>query len=357
MRIRITGLVAAAVLLTAFPAMAEEATPKKSHWTEKNQLNFQSENGNFSLRMTLLGQFLYSVQDPDFGDSTNSFRTRRVRPSLRGKLFGSVGYRVQYELAGSPSLLDAYVNWGPSTGKLQIGQFKAPFGRQELTSIAKQQFVNRSIASARFAPSRQQGLAVLGKASNKRLEYGLGVFNGNGRNKSKDDNSEKMVAGRVAFNVLGQYKLDETPLDYPDSPRLSFGIGGMTDTTGNGSDAVDVTRLGAEVAFQHKGLGFVGEFYQESADPTGGGSVDTDGYYAQLGYLFPNKRFEVALRASAISPDTPGPSQDRTESGVAFNFFLHKHAHKLQLDYRQLEFDADPTEDGNEIRAQVTVSF
>ncbi len=128
MRIRITGLVATAVLLAAFPAMAEEAAKKKAPWTKKNQLNFESENGNFSLRMTLLGQFLYSIEDPDFGDSTNSFRTRRVRPSLRGKLFGSVGYRVQYELAGSPSLLDAYVNWGPSTGKLQIGQLPVTVG-------------------------------------------------------------------------------------------------------------------------------------------------------------------------------------------------------------------------------------
>ena len=359
-------LFAIAGLLFAGLAGAQEQPEKKetdpketgqSGWTKKNRLEFQTADGQFSLRLGILGQFLYTAIDPDVGDSESSFRTRRVRPDLRGKLFGSVGYRLQYELAGSPSLLDFYLNWGPGSAKLQAGQFKAPFGRQELTSIAKQHFVDRSIASARFAPSRQQGLALLGKNAGSTFEYGIRVFNGNGRNRSSDDNSEKMIAGRAVFNLLGSYDLDESALDYPDSPRLSFGFAGLSNTDGEGVDAVDITRFGVELAFKVQGLSFISEFYQEQASPDVGDDLDTDGLYAQLGYLFPGKRLELALRHAFISPDVAGGSADQTETGVALNFYINKHGQKVQMDYRQLEFDADPSRDRAELRVQAQITF
>jgi len=37
---------------------------------------------------------------------------------------------------------------------LKVGQFKVPFGLQELTPDYRQEFVDRSIANAKFAPSR-----------------------------------------------------------------------------------------------------------------------------------------------------------------------------------------------------------
>ena len=341
-------------LVLVSPAAAEETS--WSAWT-KNKLEWKSADGDFSMRFTLLGQGLYTFKDPEGGDSSNDFRVRRVRPGFRGKLFGKVGYRVQYELAGSPNLLDFYLNWGSSAGKLQVGQFKAPFGRQELTSIAKQQFVDRSIASKRFAPSRQIGLAVLGKSSSSKFEYGLGVFNGNGRNKSADDNDDKMIAGRAVFNFTGAYALDETPLDYPDSAKFSLGFSGMTNTEGSGSGETDVNRFGTEFAFKVAGFSMIGEYYQETADPVFGSDLDTDGYYFQAGYLFPNRKMEVALRYAVISPDVAGFSQDQTETGVSMNFFIAKHGHQVQLDFRELEFDADPSKDRTEFRTQVQIAF
>jgi len=349
-------LSAVLLLSVSTPTIAEEGQ-KKSGWTSKNRLEFESDDGKFNLRLGFLGQGLFTFQDPDGGDSTSSFRVRRVRPDLRGKLFGKVGFRMQYELVGDPNLLDFYIHWGSSRGKLQAGQFKAPFGRQELTSIAKQQFVDRSISSKRFAPSRQTGVAVLGKTANSKFEYGFGVFNGNGRNKSKDDNDDKMLAGRVVWNALGAYALDETPLDYPSSPRLALGLAVMSNTEGNGSSATDVTRLGGEIAFKVQGFNLIGEFYQETADPGIGSDIDTDGFYLQAGYLLPNKKAAFAVRIAEVSPDVLGPSADQTETGAALNFFVFKHNHQIQLDYRQLEFDANPAQDRDEFRAQVQIVF
>lgn len=358
MKRSLLALSTALLLLSTSMVFADgEKKDGKTGWNAKNRLQFESADGDFTLRIGLLGQFLFTNVDDDSSDTSTSFRTRRVRPDFRGKLFGSVGYRVQYELAGSPSLLDFYLNWGSDAAKLQVGQFKAPFGRQELTGITKQQFVDRSIASRRFVPSRQQGIAVLGSSANSKVEYRVGIFNGNGRNTSRDDNDDKLIAGRVVFNPFGAYALDESSLDRPDSPKLSVGISGMSNTEGNGLDEVDISRLGGELAFKVQGLGILAEYYQETADPALGADIDTDGYYAQVGYLFPNKRFEVALRFAALSPDVIGPSRDQTETGAAFNFFINKHGQKVQLDYRQLEFDADPGRDSNELRLQVQISF
>lgn len=335
----------------------KEEAKGKSGWSKKDRLEFQSADGDFTLRLGLIGQVEFTAVDPSDGDQTTSTRIRRARPDFRGTLFGSVGYRLQYEVAGSPNLLDFYLNWGPSTSKLQAGQFKAPFGRQELTSIAKQAFIDRSIASKRFAPSRQQGLAILGKSGNSKFEYGVGIFNGNGRNRSSDDNDAHMFAGRVLFSPLGSYDLDETPLDYPSSARFSIGFSGMVNTEDVGVDEVDVTRTGAEMAFKLKGISATGEYYAESADAITGATTDTNGYYAQFAYLFPNKKFGVALRQGAIMPDVSGPSRDQTEAGVAFNFFRDGHGQQFQIEYLQVEFDADPSRDTDQVRVQAQIVF
>jgi hypothetical protein len=79
--------------------------------------------------------------------------------------------------------------------------------------------------------------------------------------------------------------------------------------------------------------------------------VDTDGYYVQLGYLFPNKTFEIAARHAVISPDG---GVDDTEDLVAFNWYLGKHDYKLQADFGRLERGGV---ERNEARLQLQLAF
>ena len=88
-----------------------------------------------------------------------------------------------------------------------------------------------------------------------------------------------------------------------------------------------------------------------------GVDMDTDGHYLQLGYLFPNKKVEIAARMAEVSPDVVGASQDTTETGVAFSYYFDKHRYKLQADYRMLEFDIDPALDTDEARLQLQLQF
>lgn len=318
---------------------------------------FKSSDGKFTLDIKNRVQFRYTYVDPDGGDSIGSFRVRRAKTAFEGTAYGDWSYKLQAVWSGSATTLeDAEFRYTRNKmAQLWLGQGKAFFGRQELTSSGKQQFVDRSIASSRFAPGRDQGIGLIGVNENKTFEYNVGIYNGNGSNKSADDNDDKMVIGRLVFTPFGEYKLEESALDYPDSGKLAIGISALSTTNGTGAAQSDVTRLGAEFGYKIHGFNVVAEYYDEEADPKVGATADTNGYYVQLGFLFPNKKFEIAGRYAVVSPDTT-IDMDKIESGVALSYYLKKHDYKFQIDFRNLEDKFKDTDD-TEIRAQLQIAF
>jgi phosphate-selective porin OprO and OprP len=342
---------------TATETADEKGEAKKGEAGWKKKAYFKTSDGKFSLELGSRVQFRYTQDDPDGGDSTGSFRIRRAKFALSGVAYEYWKYKIQAVWSGgSTSLEDAYLQYTKNKkAQLWLGQGKVFFGRQELTSSGKQQFVDRSITSGRFAPGRDQGIALLGTNENKTFEYNLGVYNGNGRNRSSDDNSEKMIIGRAVWTPFGAYKLEESSLDYPDSGKLALGGSYLSTTEGNGPGETDITRYGIEFAYKLHGFNTVGEYYTEEADTAGVGSLDTDGYYVQVGYLFPNKRFEVAGRYAVVSPDVPF-NADEIETGIAFSYYLKKHDYKVQADFRNIENEVSNTED-REIRVQLQLAF
>ena len=374
------ALIAGAILLIAVPAVSYAETATEESTTEisatesttaddsgkddngeagwKKHAYFKSSDGKFSLELGSRVQFRFTQEDPDGGDSRGSFRVRRAKFSMSGVVYEYWNYKIQAVWSGgSTSLEDAYFQYSKNKmAQLWLGQGKAFFGRQELTSSGKQQFVDRSITSERFAPGRDQGLGLVGVNENKTFEYNLGIYNGNGRNQSRDDNSEKMIVGRAVWTPFGEYKLEESALDYPDSGKLAIGGSFLSTTNGNGAaNEVDITRVGVEFAYKIHGFNTVGEYYNESADLPGGGDADTDGLYLQVGYLFPNKKFEIAGRYAVVSPDVAF-SADEIETGIAFSYYLKKHDYKLQADFRNIEDELSNTDD-REIRVQLQIAF
>ena len=79
----------------------------------------------------------------------------------------------------------------------RVGQYKVPFGRQELTSSSVLQFVTRSIVNAEFGYGRDRGASLNGVVG-QNFAYGAGVFNGAGRNGSSR-NSNVLWSGRTQF--------------------------------------------------------------------------------------------------------------------------------------------------------------
>ena len=144
------------------------------------------------------------------GDSKGNFTIRRAKFKLEGWMFRP---DIEFELQLNWPDVDrhraaerASSRTPTSTGtrrtrrafRVRFGQFKAPYGRQQLTSSGSQQFVDRAITDARYNPSRETGLALWGTLGTNKLEYRAMISNGNGRSQATNDNDKFLWTGARA---------------------------------------------------------------------------------------------------------------------------------------------------------------
>ena len=386
------------ITLAAAAAQAQDAKPP-ADWTKK--LTFASPDGRFTLQLSNRVQVRFDDIDVDPdpalppGQSgtadASTFRIRRARTTLEGKAFEDVAYKFQLDWVTNPALLDAEIRYTRyPLFQPWLGRGKAFFGRQQLTSSGRQQFVDRSLVDGAFFPGRQNGVAVLGELPSKVLEYQVGVYNGNGiANNSLNDDDDFMTTQRVVWHPFGRMPLEEGGTPYPERFKMSLGVAALQNTTRSAPttatpstfDDVDVDRLGAEVAMGWKGWSAVAEYVTEEtaterftvASGSAPGAVarrpdgERDGFYAQVGYLLPNRKLEVAVRHAELNTETaalgatPRTETEQTEDRLALSWYLVMHDYKVQLDYGTVELEdavsGRTTREQDEIRAQFQVSF
>jgi phosphate-selective porin OprO/OprP len=345
-------------------------------------MKFESEDGKHTVNSGARVQVRFTHEDPEDGDSKGSFDIRRAKWWLKGTIYEHWKYKMQVVFSadetkstevtqGPPvevevdhpafaELEDAYFQYTKNKmAQPWMGQGKVPFGRQQLTSSGKQQFVDRGITDKAFVPGRSQGVQLIGQTKNKKFEYAVGIFDdfkGQNIRSNTDDNFLKVA--RAVYTPFGEFKLDEVAHDYPDGPKLAIGVKALADTVGGGAGVeTDNDTVGIEAAFRQGGLSAVAEWFSQSLDMTGTPEMETDGGYIQVGYLFPNKKVEIAGRHALVSPDVAGASEDVTETGAAINYYFNKHNYKIQADVRDIQYDGDPSKDTQETRVQAQFIF
>jgi len=329
---------------------------------------FYLRSEKFSL--TLGGRVQFRFTRPDLEaaaeeeDAEGSFTVPRARLTLGGHVYSpDVKYFIQYDLRGlntvtgvtatdtdasgdidsvstsrrrTPSLRDFWVELAKyHQAQLRVGQFKVPFGNQELTSSGSQQFVDRSIASGAFAPARDQGTMVFGTFAGRKFGYMASVTNGNGENNAANDNEEFRYAVRVNFDPNGEYRLEEGAGDHPEKFNWTIG-GAWTQSADDNAGDFDTMRTNLFFGMKYKPVSVLFEWYDETAE-SAGGDVDADGYVAQAGLFVIPKKLEVAVRRSKVDPNTDLDDDQLEETRVAIGWFWMKHNYKLQLDYGQIE--------------------
>jgi phosphate-selective porin OprO and OprP len=381
--------------LAAGLAQAQDSKPAAADWAKK--LTFTSADGRFTLSLGNRVQVRYDNVDftPDPaappGQSatadSSTFRIRRARTTFEGTAFGDVAYKLQLDWLTNPSLLDAEIRYTKyPMFQPWLGRGKAFFGRQQLTSSGRLQFIDRSIVDSALFPGRQNGVAVLGELPSRVLEYQVGLYNGNGiANNVLNDDDEFMTTQRVVYHPFGVMSLEEGGTSYPERFTMSIGVAALQNTTRSVPtttfDDVDVDRLGAELAMAWKGFSAVGEYVSEDtatkrttlATTTSPVAVarrpdgERDGFYGQVGYLLPNRKLELALRHARVDTDTAAlgaiarTATRQTEDRVAVSWYVAKHDFKVQLDYGTVELDNALTgrtaREQDEIRAQLQISF
>ena len=162
-------------------------------------------------------QGMYQANLSDEGELVdNTFRMRRVRLSVDGKLSKTVSYKIQGDFVRSPMLVDAFIKYKPCNEfAIQIGQFKTPFTLEspinpvnlEIFDYGEnvQQLGGYSDICGIKAIGRDIGIMATGslfpvekngETAYNIVDYAVGVFNGNGVNVI-DNNNRKDVVGRL----------------------------------------------------------------------------------------------------------------------------------------------------------------
>lgn len=191
----------------------------------------------------------------------------RARLTATGTIAPGFSYRVQGEFRtgnvgtgkASVSLTDAYVRWVHQGFGVQVGQYKTPFTREYLTSIADIETLDRSTVVDSLAPKRDIGITADYQVG-KHLVVTAGAFNGEGQNVTANRDSTALGVARAAFKPIPQITIGGNVARY-------FG---------------DSTRYGADASFENQALVVRGEYVGQARDRLGG--KDDWGWFALAGY-------------------------------------------------------------------------
>jgi phosphate-selective porin len=186
----------------------------------------------------------------------------RARLTAYGTVAPDVTWRVQGEFRtgsvgtgkASVSLQDAYIRYRTGGFGVQVGQFKTPFAREFITSLAEVETADRSTVVDSIAPKRDLGL-MADYAIGPTAALMLGVFNGEGQNVTANADSTLLWVGRAVIR----------PIAY-------LTVGANLATYGS-----DSTRYGADAGLEYRGAALKGEYIGQHRQ---GGVVDDKGWYA-----------------------------------------------------------------------------
>lgn len=293
------------------------------------------------------------------GDQDNTFRFKRARIGVSGKVLNDFSYYFMLETSpfigstGDAYLMDAFVTYeADNWARISLGSFKQPFSLDVSTPCHSLTTIERSIVADQLvAPQRDFGIGIWGGNKFNRLNYAVALMNGRGLG-VKDDNVKKDIMGRLTYKILKN-------LSVGASVRYGYPI------PNNNED--DRTSYGGEIAFETGKLLLQGEYiYDEGAYFAGaaGGCGTTpvalgeerDGAYI-LGAYYVTEKLQPVLKYEYFDPDinvkdNPGYTERMT---VGFNYFVNTKV-RFQINYlANIETVANVNNDA--LLTQVQVRF
>jgi len=302
--------------------------------------------------------------DTRFGNDNDRFYLRRARLNATGKFLEEFDFRLEGEFAGTlanttglrAQLTDAFINWNRyPEANVRVGQFKTPFGFEQLFSDPRLITIERSLVNDRLTLSRQLGMQVGGDLFEKRLSYAAGVFNGNGANNNFNDDDSFLSTVRLS-GVLRQGK------------SLTWSAGGNVFSSEDTSvSASDFGFDGNVFAGERTGTGFDtqlvagrfdlwAEYLAVDWEPTSRrprSEVRSDGWYVQGSYFVIPSRLQLVLKAETFDPVTDDRT-DPVEIGTAgASWYLKGHDLKLLLNYLRVRQEGQEDQDKILTRLQV----
>lgn len=328
-------------------------TDPRGGW-EGGSFFLESADGRF--RMTLGGrvQPRYQFRDPAEGESTSSFFLRRLRLDIQGHVLDErLTFRLMPELARTANLRDGWIDFavGPEL-RIRAGQQVVPFHWHRFVSGARQHFAERSRPSETFGfPNGYDvGVMIHGRDSENRFAYGIGLFDGAGRNVAESNSSGNLASARITRALLGILPREEPDLAHSENLQLTVGLGiqGATRSEVRGWDLnrspigntrADWTAATGDISFRWRGLSGYGEAYGRWVSPVDPTVAGYSGRAHTLGvgaFLVP-RRLEAVARRSEVRLDRRGPGTRERQWGVGLNTYHQGHLWKTHLQYLRTE--------------------
>ena len=259
--------------------------------------------------------------------ATSSFSVMSVRMSLAGELGKKADYKFQFEFM-NPKLIDAYVRYKLHPGfSLQAGQFHTNFSLEGPMAPLDMEAIDYApivkAVACQTPDTRDVGIAAYGAAAQRDgfsiFEYSVGVFNGEGKNKS-DVNKSKDIIARVKINPLKEFTLSG-----------SFGYGERGDTY------VHNTRYAAGLWWHGENFYLRSEYLGLRQDDWAAGTKNQiDGCYAVAGYWI--KKFCPLVRYNFMDSCMGGTSVRQSDYLVGVDYKPFKYM-RLQANYTRTHYN------------------
>ncbi len=287
---------------------------------------------------------------------------------------------------------DIFINWHQfPEAQIKVGQWKAPFGLEQLTPDESVFTIERSLPTGAITPERQIGVQLWGMPlthlwpeKKDLLTYYVGVFNGNGRNTTVNDNNNFMTVGRLELlpykgKIFGQdvsLKLGGDVLNSRDDKgtNISQTLNLLVNKDGSLSPFVlpgadERTAWSADAWLNIGPFDLIGEYLAEDVDgrtvagvAPGFKNFDPSGWYVQGSYYIIPKKLQGVVKWEALEPDQV--DDDNIHSITAgLNYYIHGDSIKLMANYIHTwsRFrEAHPQfgdDEFNEVIARVQVQF
>ena len=260
------------------------------------------------------------------------FLVRRARLNIKGSFAEDIDFTFQSEFGNGnmaantayrAQLTDLFVRWKKfDFATVQVGQFKTPFGYEQLVQDTKNPFVERSLPNDRLTLSRQIGAMVSGDFLEQRLSYAVGAFNGNGVNNGGNDNENFLTVGRVSGVPVKTKSL-----------TVSAGANAFTTDDGLAAAAVQRDGYGLDVQFKAGRLDGGAEWLCVDSNPASGADVTADGWSAHVGYMVVADKLRAGLRYETYDPNTDKSDDESENWTLGLTYFLKGDDLKFSLNY------------------------
>ena len=308
------------------------------------------------------------------GDARGSFRIRRAKFKLEGWMIRpwltfetQVNYAaiVSNNVAASnlgvlleDAAFDIDFSKGRGTFRVHAGQFKVPYGAQELTSSGSQMFVDRALVSNSFSRGRDTGVALWGATTNNKFEWRVGMFNGNGLTRTFNDNAKFQYNARLMWQPNGSQVLNQrawvtgalySESDFESTTSAIYAVAinyenvNNFEATAGNTGANNDQKWHAFILdgiYKFKGFSMNGAYKYADRTPETGDSFEANGGFFQGGYLFSRRRFEVGLRYGGFDSNATTPLNNIEEIRGVFSWYYARHGLKWQSDYGRVKTEA-----------------